>query len=82
MRPYSDFKIIGHPQKMMNSSSLPKIELDKTVEMQSGTGIYFPPGSVHSASHPNAPASWIRLTGQDLGKLPRQIWDEKTGLKV
>jgi len=59
-----------------------KIELDKTVEMQSGTGIYFPPGSVHSASHPNAPASWIRLTGQDLGKLPRQMWDERTGLKV
>ncbi len=59
-----------------------KVILDKTIHMKQGTGIYFPPGSVHSASHPNAPASWIRLTGEDLSQLSRQAFDEKTGLRL
>ena len=59
-----------------------KVTLDKTIQMQPGDGIYFPPGSVHSAAHPIAPASWIRLTGQELSKLPRSAYDENTGFKI
>ncbi|MEK9532725.1 MAG: hypothetical protein VW162_07460 [Alphaproteobacteria bacterium] len=66
-------------KKLPNESE--KIELDQVFDMKQGTGIYFPPGSVHSAAHPSAPAAWIRLTGQDLAKLPRQVYDENTGLK-
>jgi len=50
--------------------------------MQPGIGIFFPPGSVHSASHPTAPASWIRLTGQDLTQLTRQAYDPETGARI
>ena len=56
--------------------------LDETIQMQPGNGLYFPPGSVHSASHPTAPASWIRLTGQDLSKLSRRAYDQETGLRI
>ena len=59
-----------------------KVVLDQTIEMQPGIGIYFPPGSVHSASHPTAPASWIRLTGQDLTQLSRQAYDAETGARI
>jgi hypothetical protein len=59
-----------------------QVILDETIQMQPGIGVYFPPGSVHSAAHPTAPASWIRLTGQDLSKLSRQAYDQETGLRI
>ena len=59
-----------------------QIILDETIQMQPGIGVYFPPGSVHSAAHPTAPASWIRLTGQDLSKLSRRAFDQETGLRI
>ena len=59
-----------------------KIVLEKTIHMEPRTGIYFPPGSVHSASHPNAPASWIRITGEDLTRLSRQSYDANTGFRL
>ena len=59
-----------------------QVILNETIQMQPGIGIYFPPGSVHSAAHPTAPASWIRLTGQDLSKLSRRAYDQETGLRI
>ena len=59
-----------------------KVTLDETILMHPGVGIYFPPGSVHSASHPTAPSSWIRLTGQDLSRLSRKAYDSETGLRI
>ena len=59
-----------------------QVILDETIQMQPGIGVYFPPGSVHSAAHPTAPASWIRLTGQDLSKLSRRAFDQETGLRI
>ena len=38
-----------------------KVVLDQTIEMQPGIGIYFPPGSVHSALTP-----WHQQVGSDL----------------
>ena len=59
-----------------------KVTLDETILMHPGVGIYFPPGSVHSASHSKAPSSWIRLTGQDLSRLSRKAYDSETGLRI
>ena len=59
-----------------------RVILNETIQMRPGIGIYFPPGSVHSAAHPTAPASWIRLTGQDLSKLSRRAFDQETGLRI
>ena len=59
-----------------------QVKLDEIIQMQPGNGLYFPPGSVHSAAHPTAPASWIRLTGQDLSKLSRRAFDQETGLRI
>ena len=59
-----------------------QVILNETIQMQPGIGVYFPPGSVHSAAHPTAPASWIRLTGQDLSKLSRRAFDQETGLRI
>lgn len=59
-----------------------QVILEETIQMQPGIGVYFPPGSVHSAAHPAAPASWIRLTGQDLSKLSRRAYDQETGLRL
>ena len=59
-----------------------QVILDETIQMQPGSGVYFPPGSVHCAAHPAAPASWIRLTGQDLSKLSRRAFDQETGLRI
>ena len=59
-----------------------QVILEETIQMQPGIGVYFPPGSVHSAAHPAASASWIRLTGQDLSKLSRRAYDQETGLRI
>ena len=78
----TQMNIFKNEKGIKPANTATKIVLEQTINMEPGTGIYFPPGSVHSASHPNGPASWIRLTGEDLTRLSRQSYDANTGFRL